>query len=116
MAPQPSAVFDRIHFLAVRGQHPGATGATATGRWRVLHRQLQPCAVSQAPSGATCGDFLVFKEILQKAQDSFLSFSRMRSEGFSFNSGGLGVEPCSRPVVSTSATVRNRPQPSAVER
>ena len=29
-----------------------------------------------------------------------------RSEGFSFNSGGLGVEPCSRPVVSMFATVR----------
>ena len=40
----------------------------------------------------------------------------MRSEGFSFNSGGLGVEPCLRPVVSTSATVRNRSQPFAVER
>ena len=38
------------------------------------------------------------------------------SEGFSFNSGGLGVEPCSRPVVSKFATVRNRSQPSAVER
>ena len=43
-------------------------------------------------------------------------YSRMRSEGFSFNSGGLGVEPCSRPVVSTSATVRNRPQPFATVR
>ena len=43
-------------------------------------------------------------------------FSRMRSEGFSFNSGGLGVEPCSRPVVSMFATVRNRSQPFAVER
>ena len=43
-------------------------------------------------------------------------FSRMRSEGFSFNSGGLGVEPCSRPVVSMFATVRNRPQPFATVR
>ena len=41
------------------------------------------------------------------------AFSRMRSEGFPFNSGGLGVEPCSRPVVSTSATVLNRPRPTA---
>ena len=32
----------------------------------------------------------------------------MRSEGFSFNFGGLGIEPCSRPVVSMFATVRNR--------
>ena len=40
-------------------------------------------------------------------------FSRMRSEGFSFNSGGLGVESCSRPVVCMFATVRNRSQPSA---
>ena len=43
-------------------------------------------------------------------------FSRVRSEGFSFNSGGLGVEPCSRPVVSKFATVRNRSQPSATVR
>ena len=35
-------------------------------------------------------------------------FSRMRSEGFSFNSGGLGVGPCSRRVVSASATVCGR--------
>ena len=27
--------------------------------------------------------------------------------------GGLGVRPCSRKVVSVSATVRNRPQPFA---
>ena len=37
--------------------------------------------------------------------------SRMRSRGLSFNSGGLGVEPGSRRVVSASATV-----PSAVGR
>ena len=35
-------------------------------------------------------------------------FSRMRSEGFSFHSGGLGVEPCSRLVVSAFATARGR--------
>ena len=46
----------------------------------------------------------------------YIYCSRMRSEGFSFNSGGLGVEPCSRPVVSMFATVRNRPQVFAVER
>ena len=40
----------------------------------------------------------------------------MRSEGFSFNSGGLGVESCSRPVVCMFATVRNRSQPSATVR
>ena len=45
-----------------------------------------------------------------------ITFSRMRSERFSFNSEGLGVEPCSRPVVSKFATVRNRSQPFAVER
>ena len=44
------------------------------------------------------------------------SFSRMRSEGFSFNSGGLGVESCSRPVASMFATVRNRSQPFATVR
>ena len=43
-------------------------------------------------------------------------FSRMRSEGFSFNSGGLGVESCSRPVASMFATVRNRSQPFATVR
>ena len=43
-------------------------------------------------------------------------FFPMRSEGFSFGSGGLGVEPCSLPVVSMFAAVRNRPQPFAVER
>ena len=43
-------------------------------------------------------------------------FSRIRSEGFSFNSGGLGVESCSRSVVSMFATVRNRSQPSATVR
>ena len=43
-------------------------------------------------------------------------YSRMRSEGFSFNSGGLGVESCSRSVVSMFATVRNRSQPSATVR
>ena len=45
-----------------------------------------------------------------------ICFSRMRSEGFSFNSGGLGVESCSRSVVSMFATVRNRPQPFATVR
>ena len=40
-------------------------------------------------------------------------FSRMRSEGFSFNSEGLEVESCSRPVVCMFATVRNRSQPFA---
>ena len=41
-----------------------------------------------------------------------LSFSRMRSEGFSFNSGRPGEDSCSRLVVVAvaSATVRNRPQ------
>ena len=39
-----------------------------------------------------------------------LSFSRMHSEGFSFNSGGLGVGSCSRHVVSAFATVRRPPQ------
>ena len=34
----------------------------------------------------------------------------------SFNSGGLGVESCSRSVVSMFATVRNRSQPSATVR
>ena len=43
----------------------------------------------------------------------------MRSEGFSFNSGGLGVEPCSRLVVlafATLSTVRNRSQWDAMAR
>ena len=40
-------------------------------------------------------------------------FSRMRSEGFSFYFGGLGVEACSLEAALPSATVRNRPQPFA---
>ena len=51
------------------------------------------------------------------------SFSRMRSEGFPFISGGLGVEgvfarSCFgvRNRSQPSATVRNRPQPSATVR
>ena len=43
-------------------------------------------------------------------------FSRMRCEGFSFNSGGLGVELCSRPVVSAFATAVNRPRATAADR
>ena len=37
----------------------------------------------------------------------------MRSEGFSFYFGGLGVEACSLEAALPSATVRNRPQPFA---
>ena len=37
-------------------------------------------------------------------------FSRMRSEGFSFNFGSLRVELCSPVVVFVFATVRNRSQ------
>ena len=43
-------------------------------------------------------------------------FSRMRSIGFSFDLGGLGVKPCSPDVVQPSATVRNRPQRFATVR
>ena len=39
-----------------------------------------------------------------------LSFSRMRSEGFSFNFGSLRVELCSPVVVLVFASDRNRPQ------
>ena len=53
---------------------------------------------------------------LAKRQITLRVFSRMRSEGFSFNSGGLAAEPCSRPVVSMFATVRDRSRPDAVER
>ena len=38
----------------------------------------------------------------------------MRSEGFSFNSAGLGVKFCSRLLVVATATIVNRPQPFAV--
>ena len=41
----------------------------------------------------------------------FSTFSRMRSIGFSFDLGGLGVKPCSPDVVQKSATVRIRSQP-----
>ena len=65
-------------------------------------------------NGSLVGDLGVERahpRIHRRKHHASACFSRMRSEGFSFNSGGLGVEPCSRPVVSTSATVRNRPQP-----
>ena len=45
-----------------------------------------------------------------------LGFSRMRNEGFSFISGGLEVESCSRLVVVAFATAVNRPQCCAMAR
>ena len=45
---------------------------------------------------------------MAKESDITKRLTRMHSEGFSFNSGGLGVEPCSQPVVSAFATVRGR--------
>ena len=45
-----------------------------------------------------------------------LLFPECVAKGSRLTLGGLGVEPCSRSVVSTSATVRNRPQPSATVR
>ena len=46
----------------------------------------------------------------------FLFFPECVAKGSRLTLGGLGVEPCSRSVVSTSATVRNRSQPSATVR
>ena len=43
----------------------------------------------------------------------FFSFSRMRSKGSRFTLGVWGLKVCSLDVAFTSATVRNRPQPSA---
>ena len=43
-------------------------------------------------------------------------FSRMRSEGFSFNFGSLRVELCLPDVVFEFATVRNRPHVFAIVR
>ena len=43
-------------------------------------------------------------------------FPECVAKGSCLTLGGLGVEPCSRSVVSTSATVRNRSQPSATVR
>ena len=65
-------------------------------------------------SNAETQDF--FSELMQREAPTSGVFSRMRSEGFSFNSGGLGVESCSRSVASMFATVRNRPQSSATVR
>ena len=42
-------------------------------------------------------------------------FPECVAKGSRLTLGGLGVEPCSRSVVSTSATVRNRPQHAAQE-
>ena len=44
------------------------------------------------------------------------TFSRMRSEGFSFYFEGLGAERCSLDVAFVPATVCNRRQPSATIR
>ena len=44
------------------------------------------------------------------------SFSRMRSKGSRFTLGVWGLRVCSLDVAFTSATVRNRPQPSATVR
>ena len=43
-------------------------------------------------------------------------FSRMRSKGSRFTLGVWGLRVCSLDVAFTSATVRNRPQPSATVR
>ena len=43
-------------------------------------------------------------------------FSRMRSKGSRFTLGVWGLRVCSLDVASASATVRNRPQPSATVR
>ena len=43
-------------------------------------------------------------------------FPECVAKGSRLTLGGLGVEPCSRSVVSTFATVRNRSQPSATVR
>ena len=45
-----------------------------------------------------------------------LIFPECVAKGSRLTLGGLGVEPCSRPVVSKFATVRNRSQPSATVR
>ena len=47
---------------------------------------------------------------------SFFIFPECVAKGSRLTLGGRGVEPCSRSVVSTSATVRNRSQPSATVR
>ena len=44
------------------------------------------------------------------------SFPECVAKGSRLTLGGLGVEPCSRPVASMFATVRNRSQPSATVR
>ena len=43
-------------------------------------------------------------------------FPECVAKGSRLTLGGLGVESCSRPVVSMLATVRNRPQPFATVR
>ena len=43
-------------------------------------------------------------------------FPECVAKGSRLTLGGLGVEPCSRPVASMFATVRNRPQPFATVR
>ena len=45
-----------------------------------------------------------------------VAFSRMRSKGSRFTLGVWGLRVCSLDVAFTSATARNRPQPSAIVR
>ena len=59
--------------------------------------------------------FLLIDFFLNCVLSNFV-FPECVAKGSRLTLGGLGVEPCSRSVVSTSATVRNRPQVSAVER
>ena len=88
------------------------------GCYKALGRLLRTAAAAPLPGGTKEGHTLLghgsperprrrrcrFRQV--EEQSTAEAFSRMRSEGFSLNSGGLGVEPCSRRVVVSFAVVR----------
>ena len=77
-----------VYMFSLRGVGEGRTGLSPKQSWTALDFAFE----------VSCRNFF-FPECVAK--------------GSRLTLGGLGVEPCSRPVVSMFATVRNRPQPSA---
>ena len=74
------------------------------GEKRFKAKHHEEVLISSEKKKKTCF-ICFFKEFLV-----FERFSRMRSEGFSFNFGSLRVELCSPVVAFMFATVRNRSQ------
>ena len=122
----------------------GSTIPGASGRVRTVARRLEKDASDDSMIGADAKTFEQSKKDKQSHCVALLAdlsthggivdfprqFSRMRSEGFSFNSGGralfatccFSIRNRPQPFATVrnrsqpSATVRNRPQPSAAVR